>query len=239
MQKFDAKPYDFFRGSRFSTGHRGTMHDVFQGASENNYISFEPLLLEEEIVDLFDLETGSDLAKRLIVDNSFASNFTDSIVTTFVHAAPASMSWSIQMLGSKTWYLWDPGTILHPFNCGWFCRVSLPSHGDEAALFRHPSRKVRVEAGDVLTFPPLWFHLVATQKGPNLMLNVRTRIGNWLPPIVPTIRFFSANMLKYVFGVSNPHHQPGIRNIRMKDLQRVFEESPQDLRWDSVDKYIN
>jgi hypothetical protein len=118
-QRFEARPYDFFRGSRFEAGLTANISEVLE-SKHNEYIGFEPLLTPEEGVELFGTEDNGR-----IVDHTFLSNFKETIVTTFVHAAPVSTSWSYQMIGKKTWYLWDPSFAL-PFNSGWFCRVKLP-----------------------------------------------------------------------------------------------------------------
>jgi hypothetical protein len=234
MQIFEPKPYDFFRGSRFSTGHMGTIDDVFN-SSNWGYISFEPLLLQGEMLDILGFETDESL---IIFDSSFVSNFPESIVTTFIHAAPAATSWSVQMMGSKTWFFFDP-TLGSRLNSGWFSRVALPSIGDEKMLFEHPSMKVTANAGDIVAFPPQWFHTVVTHPGPNFMLNIRTKVGNWLPSFVPAVRFFAASAIAKLYKSNpNPHYQPGIRHIRMRDLQKIFHEHPEAMRWESVDSHM-
>jgi hypothetical protein len=233
-QRFQARPYDFFRGSRFEAAQWSNISEVLE-SKHNEYIGFEPLLTPEEGVSL--LEIGKHSQISILEDNSFLSNFQETIVTTFVHAAPASISWSYQLIGKKTWFFWPP-SLSSSLNSGWFCRVAVPSHGDEASLFANPAIRVTVAAGDILVFPPQWYHTVVTHRGYNFMINFRTKYGNWLPSLLRTIRFLPTTFLK-VFGQSTPHHQPGLRKIRMNDLQRIFVESPQSLRWENPEKYTN
>lgn len=231
-QTFQARPYDFFRGSRFEASLEATVTDVLK-SKNNEYIGFEPLLTKEETKTIM----GDDIISTIMVDHSFLANFNETIVTTFVHAAPAAMAWSVQLIGKKTWYLWDP-SLYGKLNMGWFCRVSVPSYGDEALLFTHPAYRVTIGPGDILVFPPLWYHTVVTHSNLNLMINFRTTFGNWSPSLIPAIRFFSANVLLKWVGQSTPHHQPGVRKIRMENLQEVFDVSPESLRWDNPDVYI-
>jgi len=157
-QYMKPRPYDFFRGCNYETGHFSTISEVMN--SENNeYISFNPILLKEEMVDII----GSKAGSKLIADNSFMSNFNSTVVTTFVHAAALSMSLSVQLLGRKTWFFWDP-SVANAFNADWHARVSSPSHGNEKELFGYPAIRVTAFPGDVVSFPPIWFHVVVTHK---------------------------------------------------------------------------
>jgi hypothetical protein len=230
-QRFQARPYDFFRGSRFEAAQWSNISEVLE-SKHNEYIGFEPLLTPEEEFVLFGTKE-----KTRIVDHSFLSNFNETLVTTFVHAAAVSTSWSFQLAGRKTWYFWSPSLFETTFNSGWFCRVMLPSHGDEYALFSLPTMRVNVNQGDILVFPPMWYHAVVTQNGFNMMITYRTKYGNWLPGIIPSIRFFTAAALVNVFGRNTPHYLPGIRKIRMDTLHSVYTESPEALRWDNPDRY--
>jgi hypothetical protein len=232
-QRFQARPYDFFRGSLFEAGLSSNISEVLE-SKHNEYVSFEPLLTPEEGVELLEVNQHAQIS--ILEDNSFLSNFSETIVTTFVHAAPLSMSWAYQMAGKKTWYFWSPplGTAL---NSGWFCRVAVPSHGDEALLFSHEAIRVTVNAGDILVFPPQWYHTVVTHSGYNFMINLRTKYGNYFPSVLRTIRFLPTTLLIRFFGRPTPHHQPGLRKIRVNDLQSAFEASPELLRWEDPEKY--
>lgn len=229
-QRFQTRPYDFFRGSRFESSLKSSVTDVLRSL-HNEYIGFEPLLVENEIIQIM------NSTKDIVADHSFISNFNDTIVTTFVHAAPAGMSWAVQLIGKKTWFFWDP-SLAQSINAGWFPRVSVPSLGDESTLFSNPCYRVTVGPGDIVVFPPLWYHTVVTHAGPNLMINMRTRFGHWIPKsLLQSARFFIATILTQWVGQSTPHHMPGIRKIRMNDLQRVFDISPETMRWDNPEKY--
>jgi hypothetical protein len=232
-QRFEARPYDFFRGSRFEAGLTANISEVLE-SKHNEYLSFEPLLTPEEGVELLEVNQHSQI--QILEDNSFLSNFTDTIVTTFVHAAPASMSWVYQMVGKKTWYFWSP-SLETPLNSGWFCRVNVPSQGDEAALFSHQAIRVTVNAGDILVFPPQWFHTVVTHSGFNFMINLRTKYGHYFPSLIRSIRFAPTIFLIKIFGQPTPHRMPGLRKIRMNDLQSVFKTSPELMRWEDPERY--
>jgi hypothetical protein len=229
-QRFQARPYDFFRGSRFEAGLSANISEVLE-SKYNEYIGFEPLLTPEEGVELFGREDNGR-----IVDHTFLSNFKETIVTTFVHGASVSTSWSYQMVGKKTWFLWGP-SFATPFNAAWFCRVKLPGQGDEFAIFSTPTIRVTVNAGDILVFPPDWYHAVVTHRGFNVMTTFRTKYGHWLPEAIPTVRFFTASLLLKFFGRNTPHYLPGIRKIRMENMQSVFTESPGLMRWDDPARY--
>jgi hypothetical protein len=229
-QRFQTRPYDFFRGSRFEAGLRSNISEVLE-SKHNEYIGFEPLLTPEEDAVLFGTADNSN-----IVDHSFLSNFNETLVTTFVHGAAATTSWSFQLAGKKTWFFWSP-EFDPTFNTGWFCRVMLPSHGDEYALFSLPTIRVNVNEGDILVFTPRWYHTVVTHSGFNMMITFRTKYGNWLSGVIPSIRFFTATALFKFFGRNTPHYLPGIRKIRMDTMQSVYDESPEGLRWENPDRY--
>ncbi len=137
-QRFEPVPYDFFRGSLFHN-QNSTFEELFQSGTD--YISFEPLLTDE---DYLDLQIPRDQAQT---DTSFVANFTQTTSTTFIHAEPMSMSVSMQMIGYKSWWFFPPA-LGDTLNSGWFARNGLASHGDEYLMFAsQPSYQVTAHPG--------------------------------------------------------------------------------------------
>jgi hypothetical protein len=238
-QSYDYKPYDFFRGSKLKINgedNKLTVKEVLD-PSTTMYLSFEPFLVRDEMVEM----VGEEIYSKTLADTNFIGNFNQSVVTAYPHAAPSGVSWALQMVGDKTWFLWSPEVFAANMNNQWFSRTSFPGRGSEKYLFSLPTYKVRVEAGDILSFPPLWQHTVITHPGPNLLLNLRTMYGpQWVPSYVGFMRLLISKGVSYVLskGVAASHFADALRKVRVDDINEAFDTNPEMLKWDDVENYL-
>ncbi len=97
----------------------------------------------------------------------------------------------------------------------------------------------------------MWYHGVITHKGPNVMYNVRSRIGKKVigqsmpTDIFRAIRFFAAGLFNVVLGgQANVHRRPGLRWIRLNALHEPFYHEKmkkgvegRELRWENIEQY--
>ncbi len=133
------------------------------------YAGFESITSVEEVTALTGVD-WSELDYRQ--NNLFISNFPKDVVAAPLHGAPID-SFSIQLLGSKTWYFVSPEELASIPNIPMPTCFNLPMTDDELLSKIKNLLVVKQEPGDLLYFGPHWSHVVATSAGPNLMFNVR------------------------------------------------------------------
>jgi hypothetical protein len=238
-QSYDTYPYDFFRGSKLTVNGADNKMTVKEVMSPDNtqYLSFEPFLIKDEIVDM----VGEEVYAKTMTDTNFIGNFNETIMTASIHGAPSGISWALQMVGDKTWFMWSPETSYEHFNNHWFSTTSFPALGDENYLFNLPTYKVRICAGDILSFPPKWYHSVITHPGPNLLLNIRTVYGpNWIPTYLSFARTVLSKVMQSILnqGIASVHHVEGMRKVRVEDINKAFVSNRDEMRWDPMDNYL-
>ena len=238
-QTYDVYPYDFFRGSHLKINgenNKITVKEVMD-PSTTQYLSFEPFLIREEIIEM----VGEEVYDKTLTDTNFIGNFNETVMTAAAHGAPSGISWGLQLVGDKTWFMWSPDVAEKYFNSDWFSTTSTPARGDEKYLFSLPTYKVRICAGDIMTFPPKWYHAVMTHAGPNLLLNLRTVYGpNWIPSYLSFFRTALSKIMQKVLsqGIASVHHREGIRAVRVDDISAAFQSAPEKLRWEPLDNFL-
>jgi hypothetical protein len=235
--------FDYLRGSPYTRNGDAVLSSVAMAENSPYFAAFEPFLNSEEVAEI----AGEMLSKNYLFDTNFMSNFNKTVVSAGAHGAAVITSWALQMMGTKTWFLWSPKTS-KAMHREWWGRTPFPSHGSEKDLFDHPTYKVVCEPGDVLAFPPFWIHAVTTHPGPNLMLNLRTMIG-WVPfggdwlcglrialgaPLIAIFKFLPAGKLEKANALS----VDGLRKIRVDDVNVAWTETPEQLRSGPVEQYL-
>ena len=236
-------PYDFMRGAPNVRNGEAVLASVAMAENSPYFAAFEPFLNAEEIKEI----TGEMLDDKYAFDTNFMSNFNQTVVTSGTHGAAVITSWSLQMMGKKSWFLWSPEES-RKMHKQWWGRTPLPAYGSERDMFDRPTYKVVVEAGDVLAFPPYWMHGVTTHEGPNLMLNLRTPIGwvpfggDWLCGLRVLVGMPMAVLIKMLPKLavvrSNPLAIEGLRNLSKTDMNAAWYESPSTLRTGPPEQYL-
>lgn len=108
----------------------------------------------------------------LLFGTSFISNFKNNRISTGSHSAMV-VSMALQLVGKKKW-------IMHSFNESknkyWYGTIWVLFPNCVADFLKNLEKPyyVETEPGDVLYFPIAYQHLVYTEEGTNLMLNIRT-----------------------------------------------------------------
>lgn len=240
--------FDFMRGSKFTRAGiaKKQVSEVMRDNSPY-FASFEPFLERDEIHEI----AGDVVSGKTLFDTNFMSHFNDTVVTAGIHGAAVITSWSLQMMGSKSWFLWSPEESRKMHN-SWWARTTLNAWGGELEAYSRPTYKLKVEAGDVLAFPPYWMHAVITHPGPNLMLNLRTNIG-WVPfggdflcgariavsfPFIALFKFVPALLAGEPLPKSNPLVVNGIRNIKVQDSDAAYKTDAHRMRLPPVDQFL-
>lgn len=135
------------------------------------YASFHTFLSDEQIENV----APNFVKKRgLARDTNFVANFTNSAVSTKIHAAGVVRSWSLQCAGEKRWLIW-PAKTVNPKVHAISTPAVIPTHWNEELVFSEDvdTYQTVMRGGDLLYFPPNWLHLVQTRPGQNIMLNFR------------------------------------------------------------------
>lgn len=245
VAKFDVDgPYDWIRGTPHTRNNDEAVAPKTAMAENSPYFAaFEPFLTNEEVQDI----AGDILSGNYLFDTNFLSNFNKTVLTSGTHGASVITSWSLQMMGSKSWFLWDP-VESRKIHRSWWGRTTLPAWGSEKDLFDRKTYKVRLDAGDVMAFPPFWMHAVTTHAGPNLMLNLRTLIGyppfggDWLCGLRIGVSAPLTALLKFLPQMkvipSNALLIDGLRQVFREDIKVAFTEAPEKLRNGPVDQFL-
>lgn len=150
-------------------------------APTNYYASFAKLDHIPAVQGLIDSLgiPGMDVAK-LNFEHAFIGNFPEDRITAFAHGNTVTSSMSIQFVGSKNWIFFPP----HVFKDREFLDsygatgISVPSKGPDGPFEIY---FLQSQPGDIIFFSENWGHIVKTNKGPNVMFNLRKlEVGNIL-----------------------------------------------------------
>ena len=244
VAKYDVgAPYDFLRGTPSQRNGETVLAGVAMSENSPYFSAFEPFLNAEEVKEI----TGEMLDDMYSFDTNFLSNFNQTVVTSGTHAAAMITSWSLQMMGKKTWFLWSPEES-RKMHKQWWGRTPLPAYGSEKSMFDRPTYKVVMEAGDVMAFPPYWMHAVTSHAGPNLMLNLRTPIG-WVPfggdwlcglrvLVAMPMAIVTKMLPKLSIVKSTPLALEGLRNVSKTDMNAAWYDTPTKLRTGPPEQFL-
>ena len=178
---------DYLRNSKFAK-HSGSQEEKLGEGVESlsngtkalffdnswTYDHFRPMLNEPERFD--------KIFENCLFGNMFTTNLTEQRFTAKAHSAPWYGSVAVQLAGVKRWKFWDPATFgAHgvPSDESSFENMAvsriLPSRGMTKLMKTIDHYDVVSSAGDVVYFPAFWTHVVYTDPGFNLMINLRAR----------------------------------------------------------------
>ena len=132
------------------------------------FASFVPFLSRNGI----QIAVNSTSVSEIKLDTNFVSNFSDDVLATHIHF-PSVNSFAMQLVGNKFWYFmptnefesYDPINTPTPWLLGGSEKMHFEKYGGISFAVTEP--------GDMLYFPPMSAHAVVTQKGPNVMFNLR------------------------------------------------------------------
>lgn len=164
------------QGNVYAAGTRGTdeqisksLGDLLDEASPDYYATF----LRIFDTDDYRVMLNADNETKFAHDSSFISHFKQTMVTTPTHSAPIINTFSVQCYGSKSWLFHH----IRDLTKHGFIPQTNPHgviiNGSPDSIVRIPTIRAVVHAGDVLYFPPFYYHAVASTAGKNVMFAIR------------------------------------------------------------------
>lgn len=148
-----------------------SLEDTLNSQSPDEYASFLRMFDQTDYKIL--MNTTWAHAKYFGMDTSFISHFSWPVVSSPIHAAPMIYTYSLQCYGIKSWLFWSHITL----NKHAHYTVVHPGGGlitgSPHSIVRIPTIRANVGPGDLLFFPPMWYHAVATSAGKNVMFAMR------------------------------------------------------------------
>ena len=146
-----------------------TIKETVAGKSSGYYASFLRIFGPQDYAELLNTK-DSDQFK---MDSSFISYFPHDVVSSPIHAAPMAHTYSVQCYGVKAWLFWSSQvlnkhrhyTVTHP--------AGGVISGTPESIMRIPTSRAVVGPNDLLVFPPLFYHAVASAAGKNIMFAIR------------------------------------------------------------------
>ena len=143
--------------------------EVLKRKDPNEFASFLQIFSDIDFKDLLKAKADDKFA----FDHTFISFFKKPIVSTGIHAAPAAQTLSLQCYGTKSWLFWKSSDLIrhkiHP--------VASPQgqvmSGNPESILKIPTKIANMYPGDLLYFPPFYYHAVATNSGKNIMFAIR------------------------------------------------------------------
>jgi len=161
-----------------------SLKDLLDEASPDYYASFLRIFKPDD----FQVMLNTDNETRFGIDSSFISHFKNNIVSTPIHSAPFVDTFSVQCYGTKSW-LFTHVRDLKKY--GFIPQVNphgVIINGSPDSIVRIPTIRAIVNPGDVMYFPPFYFHAVASSAGKNIMFAIRA------PSIASIKRSFKTSM---------------------------------------------
>jgi len=146
-----------------------SLKEVFKRADPYEFASFLKIFHSEDYKVLLKAGPDDDFA----FDSSFISHFKEPIVSTGIHAAPVAQTLSLQCEGTKAWVLWRSSDL---DKYGIYTVASPQGQvmtGDPESILKIPTKIAKVYPNDLMYFPPLYYHAVATNPGRNVMFAIR------------------------------------------------------------------
>lgn len=153
------------------------MQNILSDKEEDNYYASFSVLNPQTAQELKNAFQGMPFSfSDVFFESSFISNLKRRIVTAPLHSNPISSSAAIQFLGTKTWLFFDPEEFLAEdgFRAAPTAVVTFPTQAPKKDVVKY--YLYESQPGDVMTFPNNFAHVVITDSGPNIMVNLR-RVG--------------------------------------------------------------
>lgn len=146
-----------------------TLMEILDEKSTEYFPAFLQLFDDKDYQVLLNAKNDT----RFKVESSFISHFNRSMVTTISHGDQRSQSLAIQCYGTRSFMfhsladLQKYGFMPVPILNGAILR------GTPDTINKIPTIRALINPGDVLYFPPMYYHAVAATKGKNVLFSVR------------------------------------------------------------------
>merc|ERR1712151_241707 len=146
-----------------------TLKEILDEKSTEYFPAFLQLFDDKDYQVLLNAPNNT----RFMVESSFISHFNRSMVTTPSHGDQRSQSMAIQCYGTRSFLfhsladLAKYGFMPIPILNGAILR------GTPDTINKIPTVRAIINPGDVLYFPPMYYHAVAATKGKNVLFSVR------------------------------------------------------------------
>lgn len=146
-----------------------SLEELLNEADTKHYASFLQMFDNEDYRDIL----NADNQTNFTVDSSFISHYPHGMIGSPIHAAGGVETYSAQCYGVKSWMFYSVADL----NKHGFITMASPQgiviNGSPDSLSRVPATLAVVYPGDVLYFPPFYYHAVATTPGKNIMFAIR------------------------------------------------------------------
>jgi len=146
-----------------------TLKEIWDEKSPEYFPAFLQLFDDKDYQVLLNAKNDT----RFMVESSFISHFNRSMVTTASHGDQRSQSLAIQCYGTRS-FLFHSLADLQKYG---FMPVPILNgavlRGTPDTINKIPTIRALINPGDVLYFPPMYYHAVAATKGRNVLFSVR------------------------------------------------------------------
>jgi len=180
-----------------------TLQQIWEEESTEYFPAFLQLFNDDDYQVLLNAKNGTHFA----VESSLISHFNKSLVTTATHADQRTSSMAIQCYGSRSFLfhklsdLKKHGFMPIPIIHGGTIR------GTPDTINKIPTIRAIINPGDVVYFPPMYYHAVAASKGRNVLFSIRKADGQALmQSFRMSPSFLAAAILRVVYR--NIFHKP-------------------------------
>lgn len=176
--------------ARTGTYSTKTLRQLLDDASPDAFASFLKIFDKPDFKHLLNATDKS--VKRFKIDTSFVSHFPYPLVSTRIHSAVSIYTYALQCYGTKSWLFW-PSTVLNKYKHHWVVHPhGVMIAGSPTSIVRIPTVRGVAGPNDLMVFPPLHFHVVATTAGKNLMFALRrhdkyTMLGSFRQSFTATV----------------------------------------------------
>ena len=146
-----------------------TLAEVLKRKDPNEFASFLRIFGPDDYRKLLNAKPSDNFK----FDSSFISHFDRKVVSTGIHAAPVAQTLSLQCFGSKSWLFWKSKDL---DKYGIYTVASPQGQvmtGDHESIVKIPTKIAKAYPNDLMYFPPLYYHAVATNPGKNVMFAIR------------------------------------------------------------------
>lgn len=222
-------------GNVFFPGVNRTRNVIYKTLKEIlNEKSFEyfPAFLQLFDNDDYRLLLNADNSSNFLWESTFITHFMDNIVTTPSHGDQGLQSLAIQCYGTRS-FLFNRLTDLRKNG---FMPVPIINgaimRGTPDTLTKIPTVRAIIHPNDVLYFPPMYYHAVATLKGKNMMFSVRKRDRNTIKlALKASPAFLLLAILRLTY--KNTFYKPEKKGFYItKNYMPFFDEF-----WDEIQNY--
>lgn len=241
-----------------------SLEDTINDESPNEYASFLRIFDHDDYRLL--MNTTWDYAKKFKMDTSFISHFSYALVSSNAHAASMTSTFSLQCYGYKAWLFWSSQTLNKYGHYTAMFPAGAIISGTPQSIIRIPTVRAVVGPGDLMFFPPLWYHAVMSSAGKNIMfalrqLDMSTAVSSfrtssrdsllWLlrtiydkPRIFNTLTAWVSGAKSWARGEKEDHsHRLGFNHIKVSDfhekgLKVLQRQAPREMmQWDGLEYF--